>query len=197
MPKLTVSALVLAAFVMPSAAAAQPPAPTGKTFTLAAELLRGYRMVQQNLAEAAEKMPDDQYSFTPTPEIRPFGQLVAHVSLSQFNMCARLRGEPNPKKDEKEGATRTKADQIALLKASTAYCDPVITTLTDATMTELIKSDENQVAKGLFPMSIVAHGDEMYGTMAVYLRLKGIVPPSTERMNEQMKKNDSMKKPSQ
>lgn len=195
MPNVPVRALVIAALVIPSAAAAQS-MPTGKTFTLAAELLNGYRMVQQNLAEAAEKMPEDQYSFKPTPEIKPFGQLVAHTSLAQFNMCARLKGEANPKKDEKEETTRTKADQIALLKASTAYCEPAVTGLTDASMTELIKSGENQVAKGLFPMSIVAHGDEMYGTMAVYLRLKGIVPPSTERMNE-MKKTEQMKKPSQ
>jgi uncharacterized damage-inducible protein DinB len=141
-------------------------------------------------------MPDDQYGFKPTPEIRPFGQLIAHVSLAQFGTCARLKGEPNPKKDEKEDATRTKAEQIALLKASAAYCEPVLTGLTDGMMTELTKSGENQVAKGLFPMGLIAHGMEMYGSMAVYLRLKGIVPPSTERMKEQMKQNE-MKKPSQ
>ena len=191
--------VVFAACAIPGTAAAQS-MPEGKTFALAAELLRGYQNIQRNLTEAAEKMPDDQYGFKPTPEIRPFGQLVAHVSLAQFNMCARLKGEPNPHKDDKEEATRTKADQIALLKASTTYCDPLVSGLTDATMTELVKSDQNQVAKGLFPMSLVSHGQEVYGTMAVYLRLKGIVPPSTERMNqmkEKEMKEKQMKKPSQ
>jgi len=54
-------------------------------------------------------------------------------------------------------------------------------------MTELTTMGANRVAKGLLSMSVVAHGAEMYGTMAVYLRLKGIVPPTTERQN-QMKK---------
>jgi hypothetical protein len=56
-------------------------------------------------------------------------------------------------------------------------------------MAELTKVGENQAAKGLLPASLLAHGMEMYGTMAVYLRLKGIVPPSTERQNQQMKKS--------
>jgi hypothetical protein len=56
-----------------------------------------------------------------------------------------------------------------------------------------VKFGKDQVAKGLLPASLVAHGTEMYGTMAVYLRLKGIVPPSTERQN-QMKKDQQMKK---
>jgi hypothetical protein len=56
-------------------------------------------------------------------------------------------------------------------------------------MIELTKIDQLQVAKGLIPIELVAHGMEMYGTMAVYLRLKGIVPPTTARQNQQMKKS--------
>jgi hypothetical protein len=52
-------------------------------------------------------------------------------------------------------------------------------------MADLVKARENKVAKGLLPASLIAHGMEMYGTMAVYLRLKGIVPPTTERKNRQ------------
>lgn len=186
-----VSALVFAAFVIPGAAAAQMPAPTGQTFALAGEMQHGYQNVQRNLAEAAEKMPDDQYGFKPTADIRPFGQLVAHVALAQFGTCAAFKGEPNPKKDEKEEATRTKAEAMALLKASAAYCEPLVTALTDTTAAELTKVGQNQGAKGLLPVSLVAHGNEMYGTMAVYLRLKGIVPPTTERMKQQsMKKSE-------
>ena len=185
----SLSALVFAALVLPSPIAAQQtPAPAGKTFTLSGELLQGYQMVQGNLAAAAEKMPDEHYGFRPTPEIKPFGQLVAHVAISQFGICAALKGEPNPRKDEKEDATRSKAEAIALLKASAAYCDPQITALTETAMTELVKVGPNQAAKGLIPVSLVTHGREMYGTMGVYLRLKGIVPPTTERQ-AQMKKS--------
>jgi hypothetical protein len=166
----------------------QTSAPSGQTFTLSAEMLRGYQNVQRDLAEAAEKMPDEHYGFKPTPEIKPFGQLVAHVALAQFRTCAMLKGEANPRQDEKEETSRTRAEAIALLKASSAYCDPLVTSLTEPAMTELATVGQNQVAKGLLPASLVTHGMEMYGTMAVYLRLKGIVPPTTERQMQRMKK---------
>jgi uncharacterized damage-inducible protein DinB len=186
----TASALVFAALMISNAAIAhQTPAPAGQTFTLSGEMLRGYQGVQRDLVEAAEKMPDEHYGFRPTPEIKPFGQLVAHVALAQFRACAMFKGEPNPRKDEKEEATRTKAEAIAMLKASTAYCDPLVNALTEPAMTELAKMGTNQAAKGLLPASLVTHGFEMYGTMGVYLRLKGLVPPTTERQNQATKKS--------
>jgi len=169
-----------------SFAAAQTP-PVGQKFTLSGNMLRGYQNLQRNLLEAAEKMPEPDYAFKPTPEIRPFGQLVAHVALSQFGGCAALKGEDSPQKDAKEEATRTKAELISLLKASTAYCDPVLNALTDETMVQLVEIGQNEAAKGLILASTNSHGNEMYGTMAVYLRLKGIVPPTTERQNQQKK----------
>lgn len=167
-----------------AAGAPAPPVQTpaaGQTFAFAARLVRGYHGLQENLLAAAEKMPDADYSFRPTPEIRPFGQLVAHVALAQFGSCAALKGEPDPKKDVKEDAPRSKAEQIELLKASTAYCDPILDALTDQSLTETFKAGPNTVAKGLVLTGTNSHGNEMYGTMAVYLRLKGLVPPTTEK----------------
>jgi hypothetical protein len=187
------SALIVAMLMIPIAAAAQESAPAKekKTFTLAGNMLEGYQNLQETLAAAADKMPEDQYGFRPTPEIKPFGQLVAHVALAQFRMCAWLKGEANPHKDDKEETTRTKADEVALLKASTAYCDPAIAALKDPVMTDLVDTGDFKAAKGLFPAALATHGSEMYGTMAVYLRLKGIVPPSTEKeMKMKAKKSD-------
>jgi uncharacterized damage-inducible protein DinB len=175
------AAAVLAA---PAVALAQTPAAAPQTFTLSGNMVRGYQNIERNLTEAAEKMPDADYAFKPTPEIRPFGELVAHVALSQFGTCAALKGDAAPPhKDDKEEATRGKTELVALLKESTAYCDPVLTSLKDEDLTVLAKAGQNQAAKGLFLAGTVTHGNEMYGTMAVYLRLKGIVPPSTERQN--------------
>ncbi len=56
-------------------------------------------------------------------------------------------------------------------------------TLNDQTMTDTFKAGPNTVARGLVLTSTNTHGNEMYGTMAVYLRLKGIVPPTTEKQN--------------
>ena len=88
-----------------------------------------------------------------------------------------------PHKDDKEDAAGSKTELIALLKESTACCDPLLTALKDEDMTSLVKSGQNLVAKGLFLAGTNTHGNEMYGTMSVYLRLKGIVPPTTERQN--------------
>jgi uncharacterized damage-inducible protein DinB len=198
-----VHALVFAALIIPTLSSAQQQAQTpaaaapmqasaGKTYTLSGESVRGYQNVQTNLAAAAEKMPEEHYGFKPTPDVKPFGQHVAHIALSQYGLCSRLKGEPNPKKDEKEETTRSKADTIALLKGSAAYCEPLVTGLTDATAADLMPFGEDKVAKGLVPFALVTHGDEVYGSMAVYLRLKGIVPPSTEKMN-QMKQEQSKK----
>ena len=177
----TLSLALAPAPAAPQSPAAAPPAP--QTFTLSGNMLRGYQNLQRNLLEAAEKMPVAGYGFKPTPDVRPFGQLVAHIALSQFGGCAELKGVPSPHKDAKEDAARTKAELVALLRESTAYCDPILTALKDEDMTALTKAGVNQVAKGLFLAGTNTHGNEMYGTMSVYLRLKGIVPPSTERAN--------------
>jgi hypothetical protein len=176
------------ALLVPTAAIAQQPAPPTQPMTLAAQLVKGVVSIQENLLATATKMPEEHYGFRPTPEIKPFGQLVAHTALAQFRDCAALKGEPNPKKEEKEETTRTKADAVALLKASNDYCAPLVNAITDATMTEMVNIEKMQVAKGLIPAQLAVHGMEMYGTMAVYLRLKGLVPPMTEK-EIQMKKS--------
>ena len=183
MLKITATILFVAAAVLPAAPQTAPP--TGQKFTLSGNMLRGYAGVQRNLLEAAELMPEEHYAFKPTPETRPYGQLVAHIALSQFGGCAALKGETNPKASDKEETPRSKAELVALLKASTAYCDPVLNALTDEGMVQLTKVGANEAARGLFLASTNTHGNEMYGTMAVYLRLKGLVPPTTARQNQQ------------
>ena len=171
-----------AAVMIPALAAAQAPA-AAQTFTLAASLIRSYQNVQRNVLEAAQKMPEESYSFRPTPEIRPFGELIAHTAFAQFGNCAALKGVESPHRDDKEDAPRTKAQLVALFKESTDYCDPAITGLRDDDLPELVKINANQAAKGVLLGGLATHGNEMYGTMCVYLRLKGIVPPTTERQN--------------
>jgi uncharacterized damage-inducible protein DinB len=199
----TMQIVLAASLIVSSPSSAQqkeqaPPATPkeGKTYTFSGETLRGYQNVQSNLAGAAEKMPEEHYGFKPTPEVRPFGQHVAHIALSQYGLCSGLKGEPNPKKDEKEETARSKADAVALLKGSTAYCEPLVSGLTEASLAELVPMGPNKVAKGLIPLALITHADETYGTMSVYLRLKGIVPPSTEKAN-QMKQEQQSKKSSQ
>lgn len=174
--------LVLLGAALVAGAQPTPQKPAEKpTFPMAASALRGYHGLQRNLTEAAEKMPEADYSFKPTPQMRPFSQLVAHTALAQFGNCSLLKGQPNPHKDDKEEAVTTKAAAIALLKESTALCDDAFGSITDQNFLEMISTDQATAARGILLTGINSHGNEMYGTMSVYLRLKGLVPPTTER----------------
>lgn len=193
MTKRLLAAATLIALSVPVIASAQQM--EGQKFTVADSIVqRGYKNTQRNLLEAAEKMPDADYSFKPTPQMRPFSQLVAHVALAQFGTCSALKGQPDPHKGDKEENIKTKSDAVALLKASTALCDEAFAGLTDENMHELVTAGKNQAARGLFVTGTNSHGQELYGTMAVYLRLKGIVPPTTEREEAQKKAAEAQKK---
>ena len=157
-----------------------PPAP-GQKMTLSGGTIGAYTFTQRNVLEAAELMPEADYSFKPTPETRPFGQLISHLALVQFNTCSLLQGGSNPKAAEKEETPRSKAALVALLKESAAFCTPLVNAMTDESMMQLIKVGPNEGARGLLANGLSIHGNEMYGTIAVYLRLKGIVPPTTAR----------------
>ena len=161
-----------------------------QTLTLSNAMIGGYTAIQRDLLEAAELMPEADYVFKPTPETRPFGQLIAHVSLSQFATCSVLQGGPNPKAGEKEETPRSKAVLIALLKESTTFCNPLVNAMTEEGMVQLIKVGPNEGARGVAVTGLSVHGNEVYGTIAVYLRLKGIVPPTTARQGPAPTKRD-------
>src|SRR4051794_10190379 len=83
--------------------------------SVAAELKRSYAGVKANLMKAAEKVPEDAYSFTPATTIRPFGALVAHVADAQLGMCSTVNGE---RKQGNAASKTSKADLVAALKES-------------------------------------------------------------------------------
>jgi hypothetical protein len=181
MIKLTLGLTVMFTAIAAVPAAPQSPPPTGQKFTLASTLIQSFTAIQRDLLEAAELMPEADYVFKPTPETRPFGQLIAHVALSQFTFCSFLHGGPSPKAAEKEETPRSKAALIALLKESATFCNPVVNAMTDEGMVQLMKVGPNEGARGVPVAFLSVHGNEVYGTIAVYLRLKGIVPPTTAR----------------
>lgn len=179
---------VLGVLVATGAASAQPP-PAGQALTLSASLLRSYNNVKLNLIEEAAKMPESDYQFKPgpAPEMRNFGQLFGHVANAQFGACAAALGQPNPNQGHNlENELKTKAEIAKGLADSFALCDKAFATLTDQNATELVKQGQGEIARAGLLANVVSHGNEMYGTAAVYLRAKGLVPPSTERqMNMQ------------
>jgi hypothetical protein len=153
------------------------------TYPYLAELKQNYGFVKNNLLLMAEKMPEEHYGFKPMPEIRTFGQSIAHVSDSQARSCSLVNGVS--KTVDAESKTR-KADLVAALKESFAICDAAFDALTDAGAAQMVRlgqSTRERSKLGLLA-GVIGHSNECYGYTAVYLRLKGILPPSTEAMNQ-------------
>ena len=128
-----------------------------------------YGFVSGAVVSAAQKMP----------EVRSFGQLVGHVADASYSFCSQAIGEAAPVKDIEKTKT-SKADLVAALKDGVAYCNKAFDSMTDAKGSEIVKLFNFNIAK-LTVLSInTAHTDEHYGNMVTYLRLKGIVPPTSE-----------------
>src|SRR5262245_48653573 len=164
-------------------------APAGQQITLAASLQRGYAGVKQNLTEELAKMPAENFSFKPgpAPELRNFGMLFGHVANAQFGSCAAALGQPNPNQGHNlETEVTTKEALTKALADSFALCDKAFAGLTDQNAMEMVKQGQNEIARAALLANVVVHSNEMYGTASVYMRAKGLVPPSTERQTQMM-----------
>lgn len=138
----------------------------------------GYTQIKTNIMKAAEKMPADAYSFQATPEERTFGALVGHIADAQTRICGAATGTVKP---AEAGKLTAKADLVAALKASFDTCDAAMDSVNDANAMTMMSFQRAQRTKIGVLIYNVGHDNESYGTMAVYLRLKGIVPPSSEK----------------
>jgi hypothetical protein len=186
--------LVTGVLIAGAIAFAQPPAGggqmQGQKIGIATSLQRGYQGFKTNYTQAAEKMPEADYSFKPgsTPEARTYAQVITHIAQSQFGQCSALKGVPNPMQGKQlEQELKTKAEVTKALADSFAICDDAFKDLTDANAMDSIKQGPNEVTRAAALYGVIVHGNEMYGTAAVYLRSKNIVPPSTENAGRGMR----------
>jgi uncharacterized damage-inducible protein DinB len=142
-----------------------------------------YEAVKRNVSAMADKMPEEYFTYKPVPEVRSFGESVAHVADAQARNCNLVSGAGSKTLDADK--KKTKAELVAALKESFAICDAAFAALTNARAGEMVKMGQSgfQLSKLSLLVSMISHSNEQHGYMAVYLRLKGIVPPSTEAMN--------------
>ena len=139
-----------------------------------------YARVKDILERSAEKMSEENYSFKPADTVRTYGQIVGHLADAQYAFCSLALGEKNPGLNIEKTKT-TKADLIAALNAAIAYCDKAYNTMTDATAVQTIKLFGNDAPR-LSALTVNnMHDLEHYGNLTTYMRMKGIVPPSSEQ----------------
>jgi hypothetical protein len=142
-----------------------------------ADARQTYALIKGSVLKAADKMPAEYYSFHTVPEVRTFAQMIAHVADAQFRMCAVVKGES----PVASVASKTnKAELVEALKASFDYCDPIYASMTDTAGAAKVKWARWEMSKlGLLNWNI-SHDNEMYGILGAFLRIKGLVPPSSE-----------------
>ena len=87
-----------------------------------------------------------------------------------------------------EKTKTTKADLEKALAASFAYCDKVHAGMTDAAGAAIVKFFLGEMAK-LSVLEFNTHHDfEHYGNIVTYMRLKNLVPPSSEQIQQSYQK---------
>jgi uncharacterized damage-inducible protein DinB len=181
--KLGVAAALVLSVIVPLGAQQTPP-PT----TVAAFVRGRYNGRKAEIVRAAEKMPDEFYGLRPgpQPEVRTFGQHLAHIATFNFLWCSEARGEKNPNAGMSlEKTLTTKAEFQKALADSYAYCDAAYSALTDASGAEVVTITQESGRQvqlprmGLLILNL-GHNDEVYGSMVTTMRIKSIVPPGSE-----------------
>lgn len=179
---LLATSLTLPAFAQQAPQAPQTP-PTAVGF-----LKNLYNGNKNNILRSADKMPEEFYGLRPGPqqEVRTFGQHVAHVATYSFLWCSQAKGEKNPNAGrDLEKTLTSKADIVKAVTEAFAYCDTAYAALSEANANEVIDiTQENGRQQRLPRMGLlmlnVAHNNEIYGNMVTTMRIKSIVPSSSE-----------------
>ena len=139
-----------------------------------------YARLKGILVASAEKMPEENYSFKPTDAVRSYGQIVGHLADAQYTFCSTALGEKNPGLNI-EKSKSSKAELVAALKEAVGYCDKAYDGMTDASGSEMIKFFNMDMPKlGVLNFNNM-HDMEHYGNLVTYMRLKNIVPPTSEQ----------------
>lgn len=184
MVKMILGALLASLLALPLAAQTSPSAPPKD---LSLWLRNAYGGNRKFLARAAEKMPEEFYNLRPgaQAEVRTFGQLIGHLANYNYRWCSDARGEKNPQEETDFEKLPDKASLVKALSAALTYCDSAYAMLTDANSMNIVQGtrDDGTKAPVLRISRLIvnfAHNNEHYGNLVTYMRIKSIVPPSSE-----------------
>jgi uncharacterized damage-inducible protein DinB len=141
-----------------------------------------FAIVKADLAKTAEQVTEENYAFKPTPDVRNLGALIGHVADASYYFCSTASGAANPMKGTSVEKSKTsKADLQKALGEALAFCDTQLNAMTDAKGAEMVDFfGGKQPRMAVFAFN-TAHDFEHYGNLVTYMRLKGMVPPSSQK----------------
>ena len=151
---------------------------------VAASLRKAWDAAKTNIVQSAEVMPEPNYSFKPVDTVRSYGAILAHIAGANYVFCSAAAGEKSPHaEDEFEKSATTRAAIIKALADSMAYCDRAFAAATDRSLAEPIEMPfgMGKDTRAAALMGNVGHLNEHYGNLVTYMRMKGVVPPSSRR----------------
>jgi uncharacterized damage-inducible protein DinB len=184
MAKIILNGLLGVLFAFPAAAQTSQQAPPKD---LSAWLRNSYATNRKFIARTAEKMPEDFYSLRPgaQTEVRTFGQLIGHLANFNYRWCSDAKGEKNPMEETDFEKLTAKAALVKALNSALTYCDGAYAALTDSNSMDTVQGTRDDGTKVSVLrisrlISNLAHNNEHYGNLVTYMRIKSIVPPSSE-----------------
>lgn len=140
-----------------------------------------FESVKGNILAAAEQMPEADYAFRPTEEVRSYGEIIGHIADAQYMLCSTALQEESPNGENIEETRTSKAELVEALRASVEYCDRAYTEVSDAELSEPA-TVFGQETNRLFALVVnITHDNHHYGNLVTYLRLNGMVPPSSQQ----------------
>ena len=155
---------------------AQTPAKQPDLMVMTMEM--GAKHIRTMFAIAADSMAESDFAFKPTPEVRSFGQLLAHVAASNYLFCASALGEQAPATDQDKTRT-TRADIRQVLTESMDYCDRAFASMHDETKAKTMRPFRTAQLPALAVLNFRNyHALLHWGNAITYMRLRGKVPPS-------------------
>jgi len=173
-------------------AAAQTGQPTSAKAPMATWLHNAFNTNRKNIEKSAEKVPEELYGLRPGPqvEVRTFGQILGHLANFNYLWCSQAKGEKNPAQGSDYEKLASKALLLRALSDAFTYCDSAYAALTDASGLEIITVTQESGRQAQVPrMSLLVlnygHNNDHYGNMVTYMRIKSIVPASSEPRPQQ------------
>ena len=177
-------ALALALATLPAVAVAQQAA-GGQGGAAPADAAVGavrqnWQQVSRYLVQTAEDFSEADYAYKPVATVRSVGEMIGHVAGAQFMMCAAALGEPPRAEDAVEREAKTKAALVKALRESNEYCARAYAQTDAAANASAQLFGMNMTRLGALTLNAV-HDGEHYGNLVTYMRMKGMVPPSSRR----------------
>jgi len=171
----------LALFTCCLLALSTSPAPAQSANPMTDSLKGVFGTVKGYITKTADQVTEANYAFKPTPEVRSFGQLIGHIADANYMICATATGAANPNTGSIEKTKTSKADLSKAVTDSFAFCEAQFDALAPAKTAEVIDLFGMKMPRLNALQFTTAHDFEHYGNIVTYMRLKGMVPPSSQR----------------